>query len=67
MGWTNKARIIDSYYLKPRKMLLLFYYPLDEYISYLMVVDELELMDEMDCRDLFDKEDPRERIIIFTT
>jgi len=59
------ARITSSYYLKPRRMLLFFYYPSDEYISYLMTVDELEFMDEIDCRDLFDKEDPRERITVF--
>ena len=59
------ARITSSYYLKPRRMLLFIYYPSDEYISYLMTVDELEFMDEIDCRDLFDKEDPRERITVF--
>lgn len=59
------ARIIDSYYLEARKLLLFFYYPSDEYISYLMTVDELEFMDEIDCRDLFDEDDQRERITIF--
>lgn len=37
----------------------------DEYISYLMTVDELAFMDEIDCRELFDGENPRERIVIF--
>ncbi len=32
---------------------LFFYYPSDEYISYLMTVDELVFSDEIDCRDLF--------------
>lgn len=59
------ARIIDSYYLEPRKMLLFFYYPSDEYISYLMSIDELEFMDEIDCRDLFNEDNQRERIMIF--
>ena len=59
------ARIIDSYYLEARKLLLFFYYPSDEYISYLMTVDELEFMEEIDCRDLFDEDDQRERITIF--
>lgn len=59
------ARIIESYYLEPRKMLLFFYYPSDEYISYLMTVGELEFMDEIDCRDLFDEDNQRERITIF--
>ena len=59
------ARIIESYYEKPREMLLFFYYPSDEYISYLMTVDELEFYDEIDCSDLFEGNDSRERIMIF--
>ncbi|NLO09714.1 MAG: SAM-dependent methyltransferase [Clostridiales bacterium] len=61
------ARIIKSYYLEPRRMLLFFYYPSDEYISYLMTVEELEFKDEIDCRDLVDVDDQRERIMIFQT
>ena len=59
------ARIIESYYENPREMLLFFYYPSDEYISYLMTVDELEFYDEIDCSDLFEGNDSRERIMIF--
>lgn len=46
-------------------MLLFFYYPSDEYISYLMTVDELQFWDEIDCRDLFSGDEPRERIVVF--
>lgn len=46
-------RILESYYEKPREIKLLFYYPSDEYISYLMTVDEFMFEDEIDCRDLF--------------
>ncbi|MBQ4051047.1 MAG: class I SAM-dependent methyltransferase [Oscillospiraceae bacterium] len=60
------ARIIDSYYENPREMLLFFYYPSDEYIAYLMTVDELNFYDEIDCRDLFEGNDRRERILIFS-
>ena len=60
------ARIIDSYYQNPREMFLFFYYPSNEYISYLMTVDELEFLDEMDCSDLFQGKDSREQIIIFS-
>lgn len=42
-----------------------FYYPSDEYISYLMTVDELIFSDEIDCRDLFPGENKRERIVVF--
>ena len=59
------ARIIESYYENPRQMQLFFYYPSDEYISYLMTVDELMFIDEIDCRDLFPGNDSRERIVVF--
>ena len=59
------ARIIESWYDSPREIFLFFYYPADEYISYLMTVDELEFYDEIECDDLFAGNDPRERIMIF--
>jgi len=59
------ARIIESWYDSPREIVLFFYYPADEYISYLMTVDELEFYDEIECNDLFDGKDIRERIMIF--
>ena len=60
------ARILESYYENPRELFLFFYYPADEYISYLMTVDELEFYDEIECDDLFKGNDPRERIMIFS-
>ena len=59
------ARILESYYENPRESFLFFYYPSEEYVSYLMTVDELEFYDEIDCRDLFEGIDSRERILIF--
>ena len=59
------ARICDSWYAHPREIFLFFYYPADAYISYLMTVDELEFYDEIECDDLFDGKDTRERIMIF--
>ena len=58
------ARINESWYEAPREIFLFFYYPANEYISYLMTVDELEFYDEIECDDLF-AGDPRERIMIF--
>lgn len=58
------ARILESYYASPREIFLFFYYPADEYISYLMTVEELEFYDEIECDDLFEG-DARERILIF--
>ena len=59
------ARILESYYEDPREVFLLFYYPSDEYIASLMSVEELEFYDEIECDDLFEGKDPRERILIF--
>ena len=60
------ARIVESYYENPREILLFFYYPSEEYISYLMTVDELEFYDEIACGDLFGGNDPREQVMIFS-
>ena len=43
----------------------MFYYPSDEYVSFLMTQDELMFSDEIDCRDLFDGNDSREKILVF--
>ena len=58
-------RIRESYYEQPREMMLFFYYPSDEYVSHLMTMDELTFLDEINCRDLFDGENSRERILVF--
>ena len=60
------ARIIESYYENPREIFLFFYYPSEEYVSYLMTVDELEFYDEIFCGDLFEGKDMRERVMIFS-
>ena len=59
------ARILESYYDTPRHIQLFFYYPSDEYISYLMTVNELMFADEIDCSDLFEGNEAREKIVIF--
>lgn len=58
-------QIMDSYYEKPRSMQLFFYYPNDEYLAFLMTRDELMFVDEIDCQDLFEGSNKRERILIF--
>ena len=58
------ARILESWYDCPREIFLLFYYPSDEFIGWLMGVEELEFYDEIECDDLF-AGDIRERIMIF--
>lgn len=60
------GRILDSYYEMMREIKLFFYYPSGEYLAYLMTIPELEFWDEIDCKDLFDGENERERIVIFS-
>lgn len=59
------GKILDSYYEEPRSMQLFFYYPSDEYVAFLMTQDALMFVDEIDCSDLFEGENQRERILIF--
>ncbi len=59
------GKIRESYYEEPRSMRLLIYYPSDEYVAYLMTREELMFVDEIDCSDLFEGENQRERILIF--
>lgn len=59
------GHILDSYYGNPRQMQLFFYYPNDEYVAYLMTEDQLMFVDEIDCRDLFEGENTREKILVF--
>ena len=59
------GKIRKSYYENPREMKLFFYYPSDEYVSYLMTVSELCFVDEIDCQDLFEGQNEREKVLIF--
>lgn len=58
-------RIKESYYMNPREILMFFYYPSDEYMAYLSSRDELEFIDEIDCQDLFEEKNRRERVVVF--
>lgn len=59
------ARITESWYAEPREIFLFFYFPSDEFISWLMTTEELEFYDEIECDDLFEGNAQRERIMIF--
>ena len=59
------SRIFDSFYDSPRTMHLFFYYALDSYLTLLASEDRLQPAGEIDCRDLFHSNDPREKILIF--
>ncbi len=58
-------RIVESFYENIREMLLIFYYPSDDYIGYLTGCDNLLFVDDIDCRDLYYEEDEQEKIVIF--
>lgn len=58
-------RIYESYYENPRQIRLYFYYALDSYVSLLMAESGMEYEGEIDCRDLFHNDDPKEKIMIF--
>ena len=59
------ARILESWYEHPRDLYLFFYYPSDEFVAWLMTVEEAEFYDEIECDDLFPGYDERERVLIF--
>ena len=59
------ARIFDSYYENPREIKMFFYYPSHEYVGYLIVHEQLVFVGEIDCRDIFDGNNAREKILIF--
>ena len=58
-------RLTRSWYARPRRVRLFFYYPSAEYEACLMTEANLRPAGEIDCRDLFDGEDPREKILMF--
>ena len=60
-------RIVRSWYEEPRMMQLFFYYPTDEDVAVLTGTPELMFSDEIDCSDLFDGAQQRERILVFET
>ena len=60
------ARIYESYYENPREILLMFYYPSEEYIRCLMTEEALMFVDEISTEDLFEVKNERERILIFS-
>ena len=59
------GKIIESYYENTRTLTLFFYYLAEEYVAYLMTKEELMFVDEINCEDLFEGENSRERILIF--
>ncbi|MBQ9031070.1 MAG: class I SAM-dependent methyltransferase [Parasporobacterium sp.] len=59
------GHIRKSWCANPRQIRLFCYYPSDEFVSCLMTEPDFIFEDEIDCRDLFDGNNARERILIF--
>ncbi len=59
------TRILESYYENPRTIQLLFYYPSVEYLTYLNDRDDIVYIEEINCEELFDKKDDRERVVVY--
>lgn len=59
------SRIREAWYDDPREMKLFFYYTQDSYLDLLARQDDLDFAGEIDCRDLFHNDDPREKILIY--
>ena len=58
-------RVLASLTERPRAARLLFYYPSDACLACLAEADWLRPAGEIDCRDLFDGGDPRERVVMY--
>ena len=60
------TKIKESHEKDPREAFLFFYYPSPEYLSFLAEADGLELQEEVPCGDLFEGNDPREKVMVFS-
>ena len=60
------TKIKESHEKDPREAFLFFYYPSSEYLSFLAEEDGLELQEEVPCGDLFEGNDPREKVMVFS-
>ena len=58
-------RVLASLMERPRAARLLFYYPSDAYLARLASEPLLRWREEIDCRDLFDGDNPAERIVVY--
>lgn len=58
-------KILESYDRNMRRIRMFFYFPQDEYVAFLMSVPELDFVDEIDCSDLFQGDNLRNRVMVF--
>lgn len=58
-------QIVESYQRRNRRIRLFCYYPHVEYIACLASMPEVDFVDEIDCKDLFAKQDARNLVMIY--
>ena len=61
----NKVKFIDSYYENQREMLVMCYYPSDEYLMCLSQEYNVTFVEEIDCSDISDGESRREKVVVY--
>ena len=59
------ANIIDSHYENQREMLVMCYYPSDEYLMCLSQEYNVTFVEEIDCSDISDGESRREKVVVY--
>ena len=59
------ANIIDSYYENQREMLVMCYYPSDEYLMCLSQEYNVTFVEEFDCSDISVGESRREKVVVY--
>lgn len=60
------SNIFDSFHKQERHIQLFFYYPSQEIEQFLNNHWRLELDDTIDCGDLFDEDDEKEKILVYS-
>ena len=59
------GNIMNSYYESPREMLIICYYPSDEYLMCLSQEYNVALVEDIDCSDISDGVAGREKIVVY--
>ena len=58
-------RVVASYRQAPRDIMFFFYYPSKDYEEFLVNYENIELVECIDCQDLFEDKNDREKVLIY--
>ena len=58
-------QLVRSWYERPRRMTVICYYPSEAYIACLEAIQEATLAANIECSDLFNGQNTRERIVVY--